>query len=156
MTEEEAKELEMSIKDAAKLHGHLGPFLVIGVRMGKVANKIFEPKNEECVELRAFVKVPFLPPFSCILDGIQSATHCTIGNQRLKVEKSRQKITAQFETTDSNKIVLISLNPKMVEELKDKMSKGTPSERLVEAITSAPERQLFKFNVTTKRRQNKT
>lgn len=150
MTEEDTKELQASIKDAAELHGHLGPFLVIGVRMGKVANQVFEPKNKESRELRAFVKVPFLPPFSCILDGIQSATHCTIGNQRLKVEKSRQKITAQFETTDSNKTLLISLNPKMVKELKDKMSKGTPSEQLAETIASTPEHQLFKFNVTTK------
>ncbi len=152
MTEEETKELETSIKDAAELHGHLGPFLVIGVRMGKVANQILEPKNKEGRELLAFVKVPFLPPFSCILDGIQAATHCTIGNQRLKVEKSRQEITAQFETTDSDKTLFISVNPRIVEELKDKISKGTPSEHLAEAIASTPEHQLFKFNVTAKRR----
>lgn len=149
---EETKKLETSIKEAAELHGHLGPFLVIGVRMGKAAKQIFNSENEESRELRASVRVPFLTPFSCILDGIQSATHCTIGNQRLRVEESRQKITAQFETTDSDKILLISVNPKIVEDLKGKISKGTPSEYLAEAIASTPEHQLFKFNVTTKRR----
>jgi formylmethanofuran dehydrogenase subunit E len=149
---EETSELETSMKDAAELHGHLGPFLVIGVRMGKAARKILSFGNEESRRLLATVRVPFHTPFSCVLDGIQSATHCTIGNQRLRVEKSRQEITAQFETKDSDKILLISVNPKIVEELQDEMSKGITSEYLAEAIASTPEHQLFKFDVTTKRR----
>jgi formylmethanofuran dehydrogenase subunit E len=149
---EETRELETSMKDAAELHGHLGPFLVIGVRMGKAARQILNSRNNESRGLRATVRVPFLTPFSCILDGIQSATHCTIGNQRLRVKKSRQEITAQFETKGSDKILLISVNAKIVEELQDKMSKGMTSEYLAETIASTPEHQLFKFNVTTKRR----
>ena len=149
---EETRELETSMKDAAELHGHLGPFLVIGVRMGKAARQILNSRNNESRGLRATVRVPFLTPFSCVLDGIQSATHCTIGNQRLRVKKSRRKITAQFETKGSDKILLISVNPKIVEELQDKMSKGMTSEYLAETIASTPEHQLFKFNVTTKRR----
>lgn len=148
----ETRELETSMKDAATLHGHLGPFLVIGVRMGKAARQILNSENEESRELRASVRLPFLTPFSCILDGIQSATHCTLGNQRLRVEKSRQKITAQFETTGSDKTLLISVNPKIVQELEDKMSKGATSEYLAEAIASTPEHQLFKIKATTKRR----
>ncbi len=149
---EETRKLETPMKDAAELHGHLGPFLVIGVRMGKAARQILNSRNNESRGLRATVRVPLLTPFSCILDGIQSATHCTIGNQRLRVKKSRRKITAQFETKGSDKILLISVNPKIVEELQDKMSKGMTSEYLAEAIASIPEHQLFKFDVTMKRR----
>lgn len=149
---EETREVETSMKDAAELHGHLGPFLVIGVRMGKAARQILNSRNNESRGLRATVRVPFLTLFSCVLDGIQSATHCTIGNQRLRVKKSRQEITAQFETKGSDKTLLISVNAKIVEELQDKMSKGMTSEYLAETIASTPEHQLFKFNVTTKRR----
>jgi formylmethanofuran dehydrogenase subunit E len=147
---EEAKEIRKQMKEASELHGHLGPFLVIGVRMGKTAKQILNSENQQNRELHVSVKVPLLTPFSCILDGIQSTTHCTIGNQRLSVKKSRQKIAAQFETTDSDKTLTITVIPKIVKELTDKISKGIPSEALAETIASTPRHQLLKLAITKK------
>lgn len=147
---EESKQLRTQITDAVELHGHLGPFLVIGVRIGRVAKQILNPGNQGKGELYVSVEVPLQTPYSCILDGVQSTTHCTIGNQRLRVEKSRRNITARFETTESDKTLAIVVNPEIVKEVTDKISKGATNEALAEAIASMPENKLLKFNITEK------
>jgi formylmethanofuran dehydrogenase subunit E len=147
---EESKQLSTQITDAVGLHGHLGPFLVIGVRIGRVAKQILDPENQGKGELYASVEVPLQTPFSCILDGVQSTTHCTIGNQRLRMEKSRRNITARFETTESGKTLSIVVNPETVKEITEKISKGATNEALAEAIASMPENELLKFNITEK------
>jgi formylmethanofuran dehydrogenase subunit E len=145
---EESKQLRTQITDAVELHGHLGPFLVIGVRIGRVAKRILDPGNKGEGELYVSVEVPLQTPFSCVLDGVQSTTHCTIGNQRLRVEKSRRNITARFETAESDKTLAIFVNPEIVKEITDKISKGSTNEALAEAIASMPEDKLLKFNIT--------
>ena len=139
---DEEKKLKLAIKNAEKLHGHLGPFLVIGVRMGKTAQKNLNTNTTEN-KLRATVKIPLSPPFSCVLDGIQAVTKCTVGNQKLKIENSQKEITARFETQNSNKTIQISVTPKMVEELMNKLSKGASDKKLAWKIAQMPESQLF-------------
>ncbi len=145
---EESKQFRTQITDAVQLHGHLGPFLVIGVRIGRVAKQILNSENQGKGELYASVEVPLHTPFSCILDGVQSTTHCTIGNQRLRVEKSRRNITARFEITESDKALAVFVNPEIVKEVTDKISKGATNETLAEAIASMPRDKLLKFSIT--------
>lgn len=152
MVTEGDNQLRAQIKDAVKLHGHLGPFLVIGVRIGEVAKQVLNLENQPVGQLHARVEVPLRTPFSCTLDGIQSTTHCTIGNQRLKVTKSRQEITAQFEIADSDKTLTITVNPKIIKEVTDRISKGISNEVVAEEIASMPEQQLLKFNVSENHR----
>jgi formylmethanofuran dehydrogenase subunit E len=130
------------IKKAADFHGHLGPFLVIGVRMGKIAQKNLNTNTIEN-KLRAIVKIPLSPPFSCILDGIQATTKCTIGNQKLRIENSQKEITARFENQNSDKRMKISVNPKTVEELMNRLSEGVSDRELAGKIVHMPESQLF-------------
>ncbi|MEM3824040.1 MAG: formylmethanofuran dehydrogenase subunit E family protein, partial [Candidatus Bathyarchaeia archaeon] len=137
------EELESVIKDAEKLHGHLGPFLVIGVRIGETAKEVLLANLEESNALEATAKLPLSPPFSCILDGIQASVHCTIGNQRLKIENSREEVTIRFKPRNSGKILKFNLNQKVVEELLNKISEGIPSEELAWKIARASENELF-------------
>jgi len=137
----EEKELTSAIKDAEKLHGHLGPFLVIGVRMGNIAKRILNT-NLENGTLKVDAKIPLLTPFSCILDGIQTTTNCTIGNQKLKSENSEKEIAVRFEL-NSDSALKVSVNPEIVNKLLKKLSKGAPNEELVLEIIHMPEDQLF-------------
>lgn len=137
------EELESVIKDAEKLHGHLGPFLVIGVRIGETAKEVLLANLEESNALEATAKLPLSPPFSCILDGIQASVHCTIGNQRLKIENSQEEVTIRFKPRNSGKILKFNLNQKVVEELLNKISEGIPSEELAWKIARASENELF-------------
>lgn len=137
--------LESIIRDAVKLHGHLGPFLVIGVRMGTVAKRILASSGNKDSLSRVVVKVPLRTPYSCILDGIQIVTKCTIGNQRLKVEDSPEEITAEFQAQDANNTLILSTNPRIIGEIENAFSRGTTNEELAERIASAAEEQLFEL-----------
>jgi formylmethanofuran dehydrogenase subunit E len=130
------------IRNAQKLHGHLGPFLVIGVRMGIVAKKALNASDEQCRFLRASVKVPLFPPFSCLLDGIQASTSCTVGNQRLTIENS-DEICVSFAEQNVGKTVKVTLKPNMVEELKKKLDRGSLTEKFALELAKRPENQLF-------------
>ena len=139
----ENDDLVLEIRNAEKLHGHLGPFLVIGVRIGSLAKRILNTSTKESNELRVTAKLPFLTPFSCILDGIQATTQCTVGNQKLKVENMQAQIIMHFEQQDSDKALKIRVNPEIVGELKTKYSKGASNEELAWEIAYMKESQLF-------------
>jgi formylmethanofuran dehydrogenase subunit E len=137
----EPNELTTIIEYARKLHGHVGPFLVIGLKMGAVAKKALNVSDAECTLLRAEVAVPLHPPFSCLLDGIQVSTTCTIGNQRLKIKNSKT-IQATFTRQKEAKILKITLTQNLSEQLKQNKLTETFAWKLAEL----PENQLF--NIT--------
>jgi formylmethanofuran dehydrogenase subunit E len=137
----EPNELTATIEFARKLHGHVGPYLVIGLKMGVAAKKALNISDTECTLLRAEVAVPLHPPFSCLLDGIQVSTTCTIGNQRLRVENS-ETIQATFKRQKNAKKVKITLTQNLSEQLKQNKLTETFAWKLAEL----PENQLF--NIT--------
>ncbi|MCK4668664.1 hypothetical protein E3J49_03855 [Candidatus Bathyarchaeota archaeon] len=137
------EELTSLIEKAADFHGHLGPFLVIGVRMGSSAKKVFNENAGESDELRVTARLPLLTPFSCILDGIQATTRCTVGNQKLRMENSQEKIAVYFEQENSDKTLRLHVNPKIIEYLKNRYSERASNEELAQEIASMPQSQLF-------------
>ena len=141
---EEEERLASAIRNAEKLHGHLGPFLVIGVRMGNVAKRVLNADSEEDNRLRATAKMPLFTPFSCVLDGIQATTRCTVGNQKLRIEDSRERnVTVHFELQNLNRALKISVNPEIIETLMNRISEGASNEELAQETASMPETQLF-------------
>ncbi len=131
---------------AVRLHGHLGPFLVIGVRMGKLANGMFRG-NKEDSKFQVTIKVPQTTPFTCTIDGIQSSTHCTIGNQRLTIKNSGNEISGNFGLRNSKRVVTISLRPKVMKELMDYFKDGAKSEELARKVASMSNDELFAIEV---------
>jgi formylmethanofuran dehydrogenase subunit E len=140
------KELLSMICNAQKLHGHLGPFLVLGVRMGMIARKALNVADDKRTSLRANVKVPLSPPFSCLLDGIQASTSCTVGNQRLTMENS-EVICVSFAKQNGAETVKITLKPKIAEELKKKISECALTEKFALELADMPENQLFNVEI---------
>jgi formylmethanofuran dehydrogenase subunit E len=137
------EEITSQINDAVKLHGHLGPFLVIGVLMGNLAKRTLNINEKNKTGLQATVRTPPSTPFTCTIDGIQATTTCTVGNQRLKIRSSQEKIAALFQTQNPHRTLRISVRPKVIEELNEKTSKRLASEELVAKIVSLPTDQLF-------------
>jgi formylmethanofuran dehydrogenase subunit E len=88
------------------------------------------------------IRVPQITPFSCTIDGIQSTTRCTIGNQKLKVEKS-EEISGSFEVRSPKQELRISVKPKIIEDLLNQFKEGATGERLAVHIASVPEEELF-------------
>jgi formylmethanofuran dehydrogenase subunit E len=140
------QELALTISNAQKLHGHLGPFLVLGVRMGMIAKKALNAVDEQQTSLKANVKVPLFPPFSCLIDGIQASTSCTIGNQRLTIENS-EEICVNFTKQNAAGTVKITLTPEMAEELEKRRSEDSLTEKFALELAHTPENQLFHVKI---------
>ena len=137
------KQLEKAIDEAVKLHGHLGPFLVIGVRMGKAAKEILKSHKGNEFKLQISIKAPQTTPFSCTIDGIQATTHCTIGNQKLQIEKSEEEISGTFQVQNPQRVLTIRVKPSVVEDLMNRFGKGVTNEALAMQVASMPENELF-------------
>lgn len=137
-------ELTPTIKKAADFHGHLGPFLVIGVRMGLIGVRELEVKgNDEMLHVTAMLK--YSVPFSCVVDGIQVATKCTIGNKKLRL-RSSSGIAARFELQRREQVT-VAVDPTAFERLKNELlSENVPPEevrKLAYLLASMPEEELF-------------
>jgi formylmethanofuran dehydrogenase subunit E len=137
-------ELIHTIKRATGFHGHLGPFLVIGVRMGIIGVRELEAKdNGNALRVTAILK--YSVPFSCVIDGIQVATRCTIGNQKLNLIDS-SGIRAEFELQQREKVT-VTVNPTAFNRLKSRLLSENVSqeetEKLAYMIASMPEEELF-------------
>lgn len=69
--------LKELIERGTEFHGHLGPFLVLGIRMGILALRELGSSGHK--EIESTVKTGTTPPISCLVDGIQISTGCTMG-----------------------------------------------------------------------------
>jgi formylmethanofuran dehydrogenase subunit E len=72
------------VDGAVDFHGHLGPFLILGLKAGLYANSIL---GKDCFKTTAFVKTDTSPPYSCFVDGVQFVTGCTMGKGNVKLRK---------------------------------------------------------------------
>lgn len=79
----ELTDLKKLVEVGVQFHGHLGPYLVAGIRMGRFAlRKLDSPGYKD---LNVEVKTGARPPISCLADGIQVATGCTLGKGNIKI-----------------------------------------------------------------------
>lgn len=88
------------LKRAIEFHGHLGPFLVLGLMMSKTACKYLRQISSVKVKTR------LKPPRSCVLDGVQVATKCTLGNTKLSFVESQSEISGEFNGNEGSIIIL--------------------------------------------------
>ena len=137
-------EFKAIIEKAADFHGHLGPFLVLGVRMGLIGVRELGARgNDEHLRVTAMTRDS--TPFSCIIDGIQVVTKCTIGNRKLKLIDSPE-IAAEFELQEGDKVT-VTVNPTTFNRLRGSLlSENIPPEevcKLAQMVASMPEEELF-------------
>jgi formylmethanofuran dehydrogenase subunit E len=128
------------VRDAARFHGHLGPFLVLGVKMGlAVVNSLGKDGLEGKVAVR------LVPPFSCVIDGVQFSTHCTVGNRRLSVENSDDEISGQFVVADSGRGLRACVRSDWMKGLLGEISKGVSLEELAWEVSALGDEELFRI-----------
>jgi len=137
--EADQRDLKLIIGKAQDFHGHLGPFLVMGVRMGLAAMEYFG----ESIGLKVSVKVPLSPPFSCVIDGIQASTKCTVGNRKLSFKNSSRTISGLFTAHDAPKALNVRVLPEAIDDLTEKLSSGVSVEKLAWDTACLPIDRLF-------------
>jgi len=141
---EQGQDLDSIVKDAADFHGHLGPFLVLGVRMGLIGLRELKIKEGD-IKLQALAILKQAPPFSCAIDGIQVTTRCTVGNGKLKLKNKPETVSAIFKINKEIQVI-VTLKHTKYEELTKALPKDPQSYKniqLAREIASSPEEDLF-------------
>ncbi|MFA4029568.1 MAG: hypothetical protein GDYSWBUE_000724 [Candidatus Fervidibacterota bacterium] len=90
---------ENELEFARSFHGHLGPFLALGVLMGRYALELLNARKYFGV--RVTIHCPPKPPQSCMVDGLQISTGATYGKGNIELVPS-DEIAVDFVNTDTN------------------------------------------------------
>jgi formylmethanofuran dehydrogenase subunit E len=142
-------ELTDIMNKAAEFHGHLGPFLAIGVRMGLLAKKTL--KSNGFRDLSVIVNTGNNPPLSCVVDGIQVATGCTLGKGNIAVTNLNE-ISAAFHA--KHKAIKVKMKTEVFQNLKSELLHGNPEkmEETARKISSIPDAKLFSIEELAEKR----
>ena len=140
-----------TIRRAAEFHGHLGPFLVLGVKMGLIGMKKLKIEAN-ARQLRIEAELPRQIPYTCTLDGLQAVTQCTFGNQKLSLKEAKSPvISTKFDADNGEKRVFICVKNEVLQTLMEKLQKAkgdtATQEKLAWMIASMPEDKLFSIKV---------
>jgi len=94
--------------------------------------------------------LPLRVPYSCIIDGLQITTKCTIGNQRLSLRNS-QEIRVKFERKDNGQKIVVTLKQPIIEKLESQLlHKRMPNEEIREIawrVAAIPDDELFAVTI---------
>ena len=129
------------LENLKKFHGHLGPYAVIGFRMGKFA---VEKMGVRGKGLRCVVRTGIKPPISCIIDGIQFSSSCTLGKGNIKVE-NKELAEAMFFKED--KKIKIKLKDNIKNRIDREMSREK-EEELSLWVYGMGEEELFDVSLS--------
>lgn len=125
---------------AGRFHGHIGPFLATGLKMGMFANEVLgRDPFSTCVEVRVEPK----PPRSCTVDGIQFVTGCTMGKGNISLIPDLRGVAATFKSRDS--ILNVRLKADFLFEMESALE-DAPEETVIDyafRIMDTPYEGLF-------------
>jgi formylmethanofuran dehydrogenase subunit E len=94
------------LRQIEKFHGHIGPYVIIGYKMGEIANKKL---GSNPFAKKAIVWTGTSPPLSCIIDGLQISSGCTLGKGNITIHQNNSpKVLFKSEDGKQIKIALKS------------------------------------------------
>lgn len=126
-------------KKAIEFHGHGGPFMIIGLRMGILALELLDAKG--WFSLDCVVNLNWNPPDSCVIDGIQSSTGCTMGKRNIKVVEE-SGVAAKF--THKGSTVKIAVRDDVLHRVSIVFDEGDEAvNEFMDWLTQVNEKQLF-------------
>ena len=100
------------LAQVVQFHGHLGPSVVAGARMGMIGLRAVEAKGFFDVEVTC--EGPFArPPQACFLDGVQVATGATLGKRTINWVQADQ-IVVRVKNTRTGKAAELRPTPELI------------------------------------------
>lgn len=95
--------MDETLKKIEDFHGHLGPYVILGYKMGQISNQIL---GKNPFEKKAVVFTFDQPPHSCIIDGIQLSSGCTLGKKNIKIYK-KENLKVIFSNKNGKQVEII-------------------------------------------------
>jgi formylmethanofuran dehydrogenase subunit E len=103
------------LKQAIDFHGHLGPYLVLGLLAGEAALKKLKARKHFGIEIKVWGAGK--KPRSCLIDGLQLATGATYGKGNIQ-KAGGAAIKIQACNRDNHQIIILTLKDEIVRKLK--------------------------------------
>jgi len=101
-----------------EMHGHLGIYSILGVKMGILAREYFNAKIDE-IEVYSFAGN--LPPFSCMNDGLQVSTGATLGRGTIHIIDTKPP-SPHAIFVHNNNVIMIKLKKYFEDKIKSEIS----------------------------------
>ncbi len=135
------KSFEELLEESVRIHGHLCPGQVLGVRLAMLGLRLIgidDPKGEQRRDFIVFVEID-----RCATDAVQSVTGCSLGKRSLKF-KDFGIMAATFLNLKSGKAVRVIAR----EEAREDSKRYFPEienkyKRQLEAYKVMPDSELF-------------
>lgn len=104
-------DLDELIERGIHLHGHLGPFLIAGIRMGLLGLELLDSSGYFGIEAES--ETGTITPLSCLTDGVQIGSGCTLGKGNIQVtDAGRPRV---HFSNKAGQRVTIELHPDITE-----------------------------------------
>jgi formylmethanofuran dehydrogenase subunit E len=121
------------LRDLKRFHGHLGPYAVIGYRMGLIARAMFKER------IYALLHSGTSRPLSCLADGVQMSSCCTLGKGNIILRDDGE---ASAEFSDGFRHLQIDLLPEVRARI-DAETNHSTEESISLDLYRSPESSLF-------------
>ena len=131
--------LNEELKNIEQFHGHIGPYAVIGFRMGKISNEIL---GKNPFTKKAQVWTSAKPPMSCVIDGIQMSSGCTMGKGNLTILSGKLP-KVLFSNNHGKQIEIL-----LLESIKDEIDTTVTEQNIIsysEKLFQKPDTELFEI-----------
>lgn len=107
------KDAKAVLDRISEFHGHLGPFVVVGFRMGEAAN---EALGADPFGKTALVLTGGKTPRSCVVDGVQLSSGCTLGKGEIAIV-DQGEVAAVFFSKTSRRSLKVKLKDPILERI---------------------------------------
>jgi formylmethanofuran dehydrogenase subunit E len=105
----------LTLEDIERFHGHLGPNVLLGVRMGEHACGVL--RIPQHFGLSVVVECPEGPPHTCLIDGLQLSTGATMGKENIS-HKTSEEMRVTIIVEKAGMTVVYRLKDSTKEQLK--------------------------------------
>ncbi|MFC1803364.1 FmdE family protein [Thermoproteota archaeon] len=122
-----------------EFHGHGGIFMVVGLKMGLAALRNLDAFGWFDINCKVFLN--WAPSDSCLIDGIQISTGCTMGKHNIVVVE-QPGVMAEF--TSEVKLIRLHLKNEVLEDIRRILEQDDEAVRhYMDELVAADESEIF-------------
>ena len=129
----------ITLAEAIKFHGHLGPYLVLGVLAGEFAVKRLKAKKYFGLEVKVWGATR--KPKSCLIDGLQLSTGATYGKGNIE-KFAGPMVKIEFRDCLNKKRMIVRLKEDIIQKIEEAKT-HSESELLARKLYKKPGSELF-------------
>ncbi|MFC1674680.1 formylmethanofuran dehydrogenase subunit E family protein [Candidatus Omnitrophota bacterium] len=135
----------VTLEEAEKFHGHLGPYLILGIIAGDIALNNLRCKKYFGLEVKVWGVNR--KPKSCLVDGLQLSTGATYGKGNI-IKLNSPMIKIEFTNCKNRKKIVLRCKGDLMKKL-ESTKNHRDCESLARRLYSTDCGKLFNLQLTT-------